>query len=792
MYKPRKRKRDALWNLTYTEFKPEEEKLRETLCTVGNGYFGTRGSFDGMRADETHYPGTYIAGLYNRIPSTVHGKQIYNSDFVNCPNWLLTEFSIDKGSYVNPLSLEILDYEQCLNLRDAVLDRRLTVKDKKERITRIESQRFASMDNPHYAAMRYTIIPVNYDAAITVRTCLDGNIINNGVARYRNLASKHIEPVAEGKVDDGIFLHVETNQSHVQIVMCAKMRLRCTGAPLEAAEKTKDEKGCIWRQFSFEAQRESAYTLEKIVSIATSRDDNTASAYDAARALMSRVASYRKLFTVHKARWHDIWNKVDVQIEGDPFSQMVTRLHMYHMLCTASPHNEHIDAGMPARGLHGEAYRGHVFWDSIFALPFFYQRIPEIARAMLMYRYRRLDAARNYAREHGYEGAMYPWQTSDDGQEETQIIHYNPVSGKWDPDLSCRQRHVSIAIFYNIWEYYNYTGDAEFIHAYGAEMLIEIARFWASIAELKERDQRYHINGVMGPDEFHEKYPDAKEGGLRDNAYTNVMVVWLLEKAIDTVKHLPKDVKHDLANRLEFQDSEMEKWHDIANRIFVPISDDGIICQYDGYMELTELDWEHYRNKYGNIHRIDRILKSESDSPDKYKASKQADAVMLFYTLSSDEVLRILNQLGYSIQDEDSILKRHYDYYEPRTTHGSTLSKVVHATISRYMDDKQKMWEWFKEAIESDIYDTQGGTTIEGIHTAVMSGTISIITRVFGGLDFLDGEIDIKPLLPDHWTRLSFKLLLRGRRYLFEITPATINVGVDIEGDNPVKVKVQK
>ncbi|MBD3393298.1 MAG: beta-phosphoglucomutase, partial [Chitinivibrionales bacterium] len=615
----RKRKRDDLWNLTYGEFTPEQEKLRETLCTVGNGYFGTRGCAESERASGVHYPGTYIAGVYNKIPSTVHGKEIFNSDFVNCPNWLLTEFAIDGKKFESPLAMEILSFEQNLNMRDAVLDRILTVKDKKGRITRIETQRFASMDNPHYAALRYTLIPQNYDATITVRAALDGNIVNDGVARYRNLSNRHLEPVGSGEVDGGIFLHVETNQSHVQIVMCAKTRLRRTGTPLETQEKTVAKQGYIERQITFKAERDSAYTLEKLVSISTSRDEHTASAFDAARALASRVSSYRKLFAVHRAAWLSLWDRVDVVIEGDAFAQKVTRLHIYHLLCTASPHNASIDAGIPARGLHGEAYRGHIFWDSVFILPFFYRRIPEIARALLVYRYRRLDAARNYARENGYEGAMYPWQTSDDGQEETQVIHYNPVSGKWDPDLSCRQRHVSIAIFYNIWEYYNYTGDTDFIHRYGAEMLLEIARFWASITTLDQDDQRYHIEGVMGPDEFHEKYEGAGEGGLKDNAYTNIMTVWLLEKAISTYDELPPDVRRDLCAKIDFETVELDRWRDITRRMHVPVTDDNIICQFEGYMDLKELDWDHYRKKYGNIHRMDRILKSENSSPDGYK-----------------------------------------------------------------------------------------------------------------------------------------------------------------------------
>ncbi|MFP4415876.1 MAG: glycoside hydrolase family 65 protein [Chitinispirillaceae bacterium] len=785
--------RDEEWHLTYQGFQPEKEKLRETLSTVGNGYFGTRGCYEGEKASETHYPGTYLAGLYNRLASTVHGKEIFNDDFVNCPNWLLIEYKIDDGDFVSPLKQEVLDYKQDLNMRDAIMSRFIRVKDEKGRITTIESHRFASMENPHYGAIRFILTPENYDAVITIRSGLDGTVDNNGVARYRNLSNKHLNPMEEAVTVDGdLYLHVETCQSRNQIVMCMANTLFSDGAAADVQRSVEQEDGFIAEQMRFEANRGKAYTLEKLVSISSSRDENSASPVDSARAMLARIESFDELLQRHSEEWHQLWKIADVRVEGDPFSQRVLRLHIYHLLSTASPHNIHIDAGMPARGLHGEAYRGHIFWDSLFVMPFYYQHFPEIARAGLMYRYRRLDSARNYAREFGFEGAMYPWQSADEGQEETQVIHYNPVSGNWDPDLSSRQRHVNIAIFYNIWEYYHYTADTEFLYQYGAEMLLEIARFWASISEYDKEEDRFHIRGVMGPDEFHEKYPDSQEGGLNDNAYTNIMVVWLLEKAIDIVAELPQEILDELSTHIRFGKEEMDHWRHITRRMNVPITKEGIISQFDGYMDLLELDLDHYRKKYKNIHRMDRILKSEGDSPDKYKVAKQADALMLFYVLTPDEVIRILSQLGYVIKDRAEFLRKNYEYYVNRTSHGSTLSKVVHASIAKQMSGREDMWQWFMEALESDIYDTQGGTTEEGIHCGVMAGTINIVNRVFAGVSYFKENIDIKPALPQKWKRLSFKLRMGGRFYSFEITKDDIRIGLDIDGEKPSMLRLNQ
>ena len=215
---------------------------------------------------------------------------------------------------------------------------------------------------------------------------------------------------------------------------------------------------------------------------------------------------------------------MDIRISGDREAQRLVRLHMYHMMVAASPHHAGLDSGIPPRGLHGEAYRGHIFWDELYILPLYNLHFPEVVKSVLMYRYRRLDAARAYATEYGFEGAMFPWQSGSDGREETQIIHLNPLSGEWGDDYSSLQRHISLAIAYNVWNYYHATGDLDFMRQYGAEMLLDICKFWASKSKFDETDGRYHIDRVMGPDEFHEKLPGSEKGGLTDNAYSNIMV----------------------------------------------------------------------------------------------------------------------------------------------------------------------------------------------------------------------------------------------------------------------------
>jgi beta-phosphoglucomutase family hydrolase len=770
------------WHLVYHGYEPSEEKLREVLCAVGNGYFGTRGCLEMERDSDQHYPGTYIAGVYNRIPTKIGGRDIYNNDFVNCPNWLPMSFAIGGGEFESPLGMQVLSYRTDLNLRDGVLERSMVVKDAASRVTRITSRRLASMADPHCGAIELSLTPLNYAAPVTFQVGIDGDVINNGVPRYRELAARHLEPVATGKTDAGTYLHVRTNASHVDIAVGQRVTVEVECLEVCIERQVVEQPGRIAEVLTVPLDEGETCTVTKIVGIYTSKDHGVADPVRAAKQATARERTFQGVLEASQAEWHQLWDRVRLELDGDRFIQRVARLHCYHLLGAASPHNVHIDAGMTARGLNGEAYRGHVFWDEVYILPFYNANFPEISKALLMYRYRRLNDARKYAQENGYAGAMFPWQTADGGDEETQEVHYNPKDGSWGPDLSRRQRHVSIAIYYNVQQYVQATGDREFLEQYGFEMMLDITRFWASIAQPGD-DGRYHIQGVMGPDEFHEAMPGSDEPGVRDNAYTNLLVVWLMENTLRLLEELPQDLAEAVGKKVGFDPAETAKWREMTRRLNV-VLDGKIISQFDGYFQLQELDWDAYREKYGNVHRMDRILKAEGSSPDDYKVAKQADTMMTYYLLPPKEVSRVLCQLGYDLGDPVEVLRANYDYYLPRTSHGSTLSKVVHAAISGGMGAPEVTWRWFLEAMESDIYDTQGGTTEEGIHCGVMAGTLDVIVRNFGGLQMSEDELAIVPNLPPHWRRLHFSALWHGVQHEVTVTPEGTVVEVhDPAGD---------
>jgi len=742
---------------------PAREGLREVLCTLGNGYMGTRGAAPESYTSRIHYPGTYIAGVYNKVSTHIAGRLIYNEDFVNCPNWLPLTFKIEDGDWIWPFSGKILSYHQELDMRKGLLLREMRIQDKQGRVTLVKTQRIVHMGDPHRAAIRYVIKPENYRGRLTIRSGLDGTVQNRGVARYRQLNSRHLRARSAGSFGkNGIYLLTRTSQSRIELAAAAKILIFSGGRKLRAKSKIAvKKKKAVYQYFEIFARRNQSYDVEKIVSIYTSHDKGIQSPLREAVSSAKNSQGFDTLFKSHRKAWDALWRKFDIQVEGDSFSQQILRFHTFHLLQTASFHNTSIDAGFPARGLHGEAYRGHIFWDELFVMPLFDFHTPKISKALLLYRYLRLHQARKDAYKNGYEGSMFPWQSGSTGEEETQTVHLNPMSGRWGSDYSHNQRHVSFAIAYNFWSYWKRTQDLKFLSQYGAEVLLSIAQFGASIAKYSKKDKRYHTEGLMGPDEFHERLPETSKAGFKDNTYTNLLIAWTLQRAEEVLRILPPASRRRILKKLELDQKELTRWRDISRRMNIFINREGIISQFEGYFTLRELNWELYRKKYENIGRMDRILKAEGKSPNDYKVAKQADVLMIFYLLSFSEIKRLFNSLGYEFNR--AVLKKNYQYYIRRTSHGSTLSKVVHCYVSSLLGRKVEAWDWYLEVLKSDIYDTQGGTTPEGIHAGVMGGSINIAIKAFAGVEIVGNRLKINPRLPDKWKSIKFNLRYKKR-----------------------------
>jgi trehalose/maltose hydrolase-like predicted phosphorylase len=765
------------WVLSYEGYDKENEMLREALTTTGNGYFCTRGAAEWADCSEDHYPGTYMHGGFDRAITIMAGRPVVNEDLVNMPNWLPLKMSIEDTEPFSLDSVEILSYRHEFDLKRCLLTRDITFRDKEGRETHLVSRRFVSMQKMHLGAIEWQITPLNWSGTINIMAALDGRVINWGVPRYRALESKHLQALKTAQVGkDGISLLVRTLQSHIFVAEAARTKIFKGTEEVDANRDIHQQDDYIQQTISFNINEKETMRVEKMCSFYTSKDSAISEPLVNAQQAIERFCDFETGLTRHENAWAHMWSMCDFKLPRDEEAQKLLRFHSTHVLMCCSPFTADLDAGVPARGLTGEPYRGHIFWDELYIYPFLNFRLPEITRELLMYRYRRMDEARELARSHGYEGAMYPWQSGSDGREETQVVHLNPKDGKWHPDLSHNQRHVNAAIFHNIWQYYQATGDVDFLWSTGSRMMMEIARFWASISTFNKETGRYEIHGVMGPDEYHEAYPDSDEHGLRNNSYTNIMVAWIFQVTLEVLEMMHKKRRVRLMDELGLDEEEIIKWKDMSYKMFVPFHEDDIISQFEGYEKLKEFDWEGYRKKYGNIQRLDRILKAEGKNPNDYKLAKQADTLMLFFLFNDVELKNLLSRLGYDYTPE--MKRRNIDYYLARTSHGSTLSFIVHANILADIDIDAS-WDMFKQALASDYGDIQGGTTREGIHMGVMAGTLDLMQRGYLGTEIYDGTLFFNPKTSDLLEGLTFRMTYRKAPLKVQIIEGKINITVE-------------
>ena len=766
------------WSLVYDRYLPEREGTHEALCTLGNGYFCVRGAAPDCADDGTHYPGTYVGGLYNRRTSTVAGREIENEDLVNLPNWLVLTARIDGGPWFRLDDMEILDYRQELEMKTGVLHRRIRLRDGEGRVTAWRERRIVSMADKHLAAIALELEAENWSGRLEIHSAIDGRVINNNVARYRSLEQRHLVPQGTGTIgDDVIFLRTRTSQSRVDAVQAVRTRLYRNGDPLAPARETTAREDWINQDLALDLAEGATVTVEKVMALYTSTSFAISEPALAATEAVAAARRFDSLLADHAAAWAELWGDFDMTLAMRPLggAEMKLRLHVFHLLQTVSENSIDADIGVPARGWHGEAYRGHIFWDELFILPFLNFRRPLITRSLLKYRYRRLGAARRLAEAEGFRGALYPWQSGSDGREETQVVHLNPKSGEWIPDNSHRQRHVNAAIAHNIWRYFEVTGDGEFMRNFGAEMYLEIAKFWASIVE-ERPDGRYGIREVMGPDEFTTGYPGVppeEERGIDNNAYTNVMASLILHQAEDVADILTPRCRRALFTRIGITEDDIERWDAISRRIFVPFHDDGIISQFEGFEKLEEFDWQGYRERHGDIHRLDRILGAEGRNPNDFKVSKQADVLMLFFLFTREELEQIFERLGYGF--DPSWIPKNIDYYIARTSHGSTLSHVVHSWVLA-RSDRPMAWDLLQNALDADVGDIQGGTTREGIHLGAMASTVDLFQRCLIGLEVRGGILHVNPVLPEGVDALTVRVRCRSHSLSLALTRDAMDI----------------
>ncbi|MBE8970850.1 beta-phosphoglucomutase [Nostocales cyanobacterium LEGE 12452] len=716
------------WILIETQFDPEQLHSKETVFTIGNGYLGTRGSFE--EGYPHTLPATFIHGVYDDVP-------VVYTELVNCPDWLPLivivngdRFRLDQG--------EILRYDRQLDLSQGLLIRAVRWRSPSGDTIDISFERFASLADPHVLALRCYITPVDFEGVIEVQASINGYPENQGF--------NHWEGLDQGKIDQGIWLQRRTRSSRIELGMAAKVTILGT----EASLQVNTAPGYPTLSTTFLAKAQQTVTVEKIVTVFTSREIDTP--VPAAQEKIAHLPDYETLLKANEQAWDEVWQQSDILIEGDSTATFAVRYNLFQLLIAAPRHDDKVS--IPAKTLSGFGYRGHIFWDTeIFMQPLFLFTQPAIARNLLSYRWHTLPGARRKAAHYRYKGAMFAWESADTGDEVTPRWAIGSDFYGEDVRIWCRDReiHINADIPYAVWNYWQATGDDDWMQKCGAEIILDAAIFWGSRVEFNPERERYEIRGVIGADEYHEF--------VHNNAFTNRMAQWHLEKAIavyDWLTHKFPERATELEQKLKLTPEERLHWqHIIAKILFLYDPSTELIEQFEGFFQSEDINLADYEPRDRSMQAILGV-----NQTNKYQVIKQPDILMLLY------LMRESADFPYN----EKALQTNWDYYAPRTdiTYGSSLGPAVQAILASDLGKSTEAYEHFMRALMVDLEDNRGNTN-DGIHGASAGGIWQAVIFGFGGIQLTENGPVANPHLPPGWTRLKFKLHWRGEWHDFDL-----------------------
>lgn len=651
-----------------------------------------------------------------------HGDYPY-TELVSAPFPFRVQASV-AGSSLDMGSDRWVEHRRILDLREGILYREAAFETDGERRTTIRSRRCASAADPHLLLQEFTIDLDNHSALVEV----DASISDPALGTNHS----HLAPLSGQRVDAGVEVHCFTTRASGYTI-CIASRTMLLGS----------NEDLRWRVAATIGER---LVFRRYVTVYTSRDvkDPRSAAIEHVRA--QRWPDFEAAFAAHAAHWDGIWRRADIAVPGRPATEQALRFQAYH-LCSTADHDPRVSIG--ARALSGRAYEGHVFWDvEIFMLPFYLHTLPDVARCLLLYRYHTLDGARRQAQRLGFRGACYAWESTVSGDDVTPKSILLKTTGKEIPIFTGDQQiHVTADVAYGVWRYFDATQDGEFLRDAGVEILIETARFWAS--RVVEEGGAFHIRGVVGPDEYHHS--------VNDNAYTNWMARFNLEKAQWAVAWMQREHRpawDALADKLAFDAAEPQAWGAVARQLFVPSPNaEGVIEQFEGFFDLGDYPLpkeERFKAPLSRLFDWDKI--------NRLKIIKQADVLMLPH-LFPDAFPR-------------EVVAANYHYYEPMTDHGSSLSPAIHAAIAARLGLHEDAERYWRQSLWLDLSNVMGNSVL-GVHAACMGGTWQALVFGFLGVRFTDDGPVPDPAaasrLPARWSEVALQLAWRGRLFPIQV-----------------------
>lgn len=730
----------AEWKIVERAFDPERLGKCESIMCQGNGYLGLRNATDEFNAGEQR--NLFVAGTFNKFD---------DNEVTELPNAAdVTRLSIRlDGVLFNLQYGKTIEYSRELCLRNGEVVRHVVWESPKGLRYRLEFRRIVSMKRKHVIAQKLSITPLSADSEMMIIGGINGQMNNTG--------SQHFSEGEKRLYDGKVMQYTQTTgQSKIDFFLNTAFSFRLDGETLEKKGFIVMERRIIQQEFDLSVPANKMLTLEKISNVFTSRDRECKGKtfaqlqeYSLENLKEALAAGYDVLLKESADAWNTlVWHNVPVVIDSEnPIDQLAIRFAQYHLYVMTPAHDNRMNVA--AKGLSGEAYKGHTFWDTeMFILPYFIYSAPEIARSLEEYRYLGLAGAHKKAASNSYEGAQFPWEAAwiDDGEVTpvwgaADIITGLPIK-IWSGFI---EQHITADVAYGAWQYYTVTGDQEFMDKFGYELILDTAKFWESRLEPGE-DGKLHINDVVGPDEYKEH--------VDDNAFTNYMAAWNIRKAMEyaaMLKEQKPEIYAHLAEKLDLERIE-PLWAEKLPLIYLPQPRaDGVIPQDKTYLTLKEIDLTKYKNQK-NIGSIYRDFNQHQIC--SMQVSKQADIMIMFLLLEN--------------QFEAEVKRANWNYYEPRTLHDSSLSLSTHTILASDMGNKELAYDLFQRAAAIDMGPNMSSSDA-GIHAASIAGIWQSTVFGFGGVRMLEGKLRINPNLPEKWNSLSFYFYWKGQKIHAEI-----------------------
>ncbi|MWV45564.1 glycoside hydrolase family 65 protein [Paenibacillus sp. HJL G12] len=725
------------WIVREEGFDPQRITNHGSKFMTGNGYMGYRGTLEEFSKEQL--TAVTLAGVYDQIGTKWREP-------VNAPNGLRTRLFAD-GAELSVLNSAVEKHVQELDIARGVHARETVYLTEDGARVTFRSERFVSMDQLHLIANRFTIHS-DKDVRLTLETGIDGGVWD--------INGPHLKEAAYTSYEGTLTAAASTQELGIRVAVA-----ECLAGPQEGQEEIAATEDGIIHRILLTLQAGSTYEWVKYVSVYTSLDD----AEDALEAAVSSSRSalntgYDALLQSHEEVWEQHWALSDVEIEGDDEAQHALRFSIYQLLIIAPAASEKVS--IPARGLSGQVYKGAVFWDTeMFMLPFFLYTQPEIARNIMMYRKHTLDGARRKAAEYGYNGAYYAWESQDSGDDACTLFNITDVfTGRpMRTYFRDKQIHISADVAHGIWEYYKLTGDTGFLIDGGAEVIWECARFFYAYAGYYPLKRRYELLDVTGPDEYHER--------VHNNAFTNYMARHTLRVAVQMMDELEQQAPELYAKLAGEREGTpgLQEIREIAEQLYVPQPDaqTGVIEQFDRYFQLEDPSLQELKAR---ILQPNEYLGGGNGIATTTQIIKQADVVLLMH-LFKDEFA-------------PEIKKANWEFYEPRTEHGSSLSPCVYALVASDIGMPDWAYPYFKRTATIDLTGDSkqyvGDLYIGGTHPAANGGAWMAAVLGFGGLQADEREVRLNPALPSEWSALGFKIRVRGQAFDIRITREDVRI----------------